>query len=525
MDEILRYEKVSISYNGIPRVKDVSFSLKKGQILGIVGESGSGKTTLIRAVMGLLGTGGVVSKGKIIFDNENLSALSANRLRQINGAKIGMVFQHAGAFFCPIRTIGDQLYESVLAHQKQSKKEFFIEAAALLERLGLKDAERMLSSYPMELSGGMQQRVGIASALLLHPALLLADEPTSALDVLLQKKVVEELCLAREELGVSIVIVSHNIGVIRSMADQILVMKDGECVEQGNAQNVLSQPQHPYTAKLLSAIPQIKNNTPVNFHDSKEIQIQVSHLTKQFGTQNGTAIAAVSDVSFSLKKKEALGLVGESGSGKSTIAKLLLGLTKPSAGDIRLNDQSIIGLRGRAKRQLYKELQMVFQTPTESFDPRQTIGAGVGEPLRNGGMRGKTLRAEVAKLLSLCGLPESYYGRYPHQLSGGECQRAAIARAIAVRPQLLVCDEATSSLDMTIQKEIMELFAYLRKELSLSFLFISHDLALVHQFCERVLVMYQGKIVEEGTCESIITNPKETYTKQLCSVIWTQNKH
>ena len=499
MESLLKLEHVTICYNGEPVVHDVDLELNKGEILGVVGESGSGKSTIIKAIMGLLGNEGMVTEGDIWYKGKNIVDMPEKELRRLLGPEIAMVFQDSGAALCPIRTVGDQIYESMREHERISRKECAERTVRMMAKIGLKDGERVLQSYPFELSGGMNQRVGICISMLQNPSLLLADEPTSALDVTIQKQVVEEMLLMRKEYGTAMIVVTHNISVVEKMADKVLVLKNGKVKRAYEFGTSFKTYRYRKWRQMMT--------------ENKNI-LEVHHLKKSF-TTGKKSFTAVEDVSFSLKTGEVLGIVGESGSGKSTVAKMITHLTEPTAGEIFLMERDITHAKGKNLREIYREMQMIFQTPAESFDPRCTLGDGIGESLRNMGISKKETRNRVEKLLLTCGLTPEYADRYPHQVSGGECQRAAIARALAVEPKVLICDEATSALDVTVQKHIMELLMKLKKENQLSFLFICHDLALVQMFCDRVIVMHDGHVEEEGTPEEIIENPKTEYTKRL----------
>ena len=509
MTEVIRYEHVDISYKGKRVVHDVSFSVEKGEILGIVGESGSGKSTLIKAAMGLLGRDGLVSRGDIWYKGMDLPDLKPGEMRKLCGPELGMIFQTAGSSFCPIRTVRAQLYEFMTEHKKIKADVFENQAEELLEKFGFEDPKRVLDSYPFELSGGMQQRVGIAVAMLLNPKILMADEPTSALDVTVQKQVIEEMLMVRKTFGTSILLVTHNMGVIRAMADKVLVLHEGEIMEYGVTEEVFEQPQSAYTKKLLAAVPKTSEVGKMS------VVLAAEHLTKTFVSQGRENYTAVDDVSFSVESGEKLGIIGESGSGKTTVVNMITRLLDASSGMIRLDGEDITSKKGKELKEVYKKMQMVFQTPTESFDPRRKLGDGIAESLINFGMRKKEAMVKAGQLLELCGLGKEYAERYPHEVSGGQCQRAAIARAIAIDPRLLILDEATSALDVTIQEEILELLNKLKTERNMTYLFICHDIALVQQFCDRVLVMHQGKIVEEGTPDEVIRNPKTEYTRRL----------
>ena len=426
-----------------------------------------------------------------------------------------MIFQDAGASLCPIRTIGDQIYESMRAHKKVSRNEAKDRAMELFEKLNFKDSQRVWDSYPFELSGGMNQRAGIAISMLMNPPILLADEPTSALDVSVQRQVVREMLKLRELFGTAIIIVTHDIGVVRAMADTVLVLKNGKTVEYGEAEKVLNHPQDPYTKKLLAAVPRLKRKEEI-----MNTLLEAEHLTKVFAQRGKEPFKAVDDVSFSLQAGETLGIVGESGSGKSTLAKMITRLTDITDGTLKFQGKDITKLKQSQLRDVYGNIQMVFQNPTGSFDPRRTLGDGIGESLRNRGMKKADIAIRVKELLEQCGLEEELAKRYPHEVSGGQCQRAAIARALAVEPKVLICDEATSALDVTIQKQIMELLEELKDTHGLSFIFICHNLALVQSFCDKVLVLYDGKVVESGKPDAIINEPKEAYTKKLVDAVF-----
>ena len=512
MGEILRYEHVDISYNGVKVIKDVSFTVDEGEILGIVGESGSGKSTLIKAAMGLLGETGLVTRGDIWYKSKNLPDLSKAELRKLNGPELGMIFQYAGSSFCPIRTVGAQLYESMAEHESVSKEEFSRRATELLEKIGFENARRILDSYPFELSGGMQQRVGIAVAMLLNPSVLLADEPTSALDVSVQKQVVEEMLLVRRTFGTSIDPQHRRHRRHGGQGPGHEKRRDGGVWRDAAGAEQPERGLHP-SAHVRRAQPEEVR--------TMEAVLKVENLTKVFTRKGQPDFTAVDHIGFELYPGECLGLIGESGSGKTTVVNMITRLLDSTEGRILLDGEDITRLSGKGLRKAYSEMQMVFQTPTDSFDPRCTLGDGIGESLRNSGMSRAETNQEVARLLIECGLTPEFAKRYPHQVSGGQCQRAAIARALAVKPKLLICDEATSSLDVTIQKEIIALLNELRSHhgSELSILFICHDIALVQQFCNRVLVLYKGKIVEQGVPDEVIRNPQDPYTKRLIDSI------
>ena len=373
----------------------------------------------------------------------------------------------------------------------------------------------MWDSYPFELSGGMNQRAGIAIAMLMNPPILFADEPTSALDVTVQRQVINEMLHLRELFGTSIIIVTHDLGVVKAMADTVLVLKDGKKLEYGKAEEVLER-----SAGCLHTEIIICGSGITEVSQYMSIILEAEHLTKIFRKKGSAPLKAVDDISFQLKEGETLGIVGESGSGKSTLAKLLTRLTDFTSGTLKYEGKDITMLKGRGLRELYGNMQMVFQDPVSSFDPRRTLGDGIGESLRNRGMKKEEIQKRVEEVLEQAGLDPRFAARYPHEVSGGQCQRAAIARALAVEPKILICDEATSALDVTIQKQIMELLQELKEQHGLSFIFICHNLALVQMFCDRVLVLYEGRIVESGTPDEIIQSPGEVYTKKLIESVF-----
>lgn len=687
----LSYENLSITYNGTETIHNVSFDLNRGKILGLLGESGSGKSTLIRVAMGVLDTDGRVSGGRIIYRPENrlddllagqeinLCTLPEKKFRQLRGARIGMIFQDAGASLCPIRTIGSQITESLSAHQRtgspvtkglfthrrigsqiterlsvhrrMDKKEAEEAALELFEKLNLQDPRKIWDSYPFELSGGMNQRVGIAMAMLMKPDILLADEPTSALDAVTAAQVIKELQEVHRLFGTSMILVTHDIAVMEKMADRIVVLQNGQIIESGRTSKILQHPEQPYTKRLIDSVPGliirkeagdpyagdspdlsdsdspdlsdsicgqndadqydnnwrfavrpdvhskhvnigqscgdsfcrvIRPNTDNSRHesdlgkrynpDADVALLRTEHLSKTFHGKSGRETEAVRDVTFTLHRGEILGILGESGSGKSTLARLITGLTAVDEGQIRLKDPDEISNRisakededcipakedgftenGRDKKSptenekdkkslfvvqdkgksvsYYKKIerkyvkkekrirekrkngkkegigriQMVFQNPANSFDPRRTLGHGIRESLMNRGISRREADKKAGELLVRCGLPAEYALRYPKEVSGGECQRAAIARALASEPDVLICDEATSSLDVTLQQQIVDLLKDLQAQQNLSVLFICHNLALAQMTCDRILVMHHGRIVEEAAPERVV---------------------
>ena len=544
MQELLRIDHLTAGYGGDAVIEDISIRLHTGEVLGIVGESGSGKSTLLKAIAQIRGLSTEIHAGTVSFDTKNLAVLSEGERRRLRGEEIAMVFQYAGASLNPTRQIGTQLIETMRAHTDLSREEIYARAAEVFGGMGFSDVRRILATYPFELSGGMAQRAAIALAVILRPQLLLADEPTSALDATIQLQVLDELRALKERTGTAILLITHNIGVVRHIADRVAVMCKGKIVEQGSVDEVLGNPQHPYTQELLAAVPKMsaathtdcdrrdhaeKNTAPIaspvttgegdrvsggrgaHFQDL----LRFDNVSMHFDDAAGR-VQAIDGISFSLAQRELLGIVGESGSGKSTVAKLLTGLHTPTGGNILLDGKDITHAGGKERRTLYTRIQMVFQDAVGSFNPRRTVGAMIGETIcRLCTPDERDTKRRVAELLTEVGLPTSYATRYPHEMSGGECQRAAIARAMAVHPEILVCDEATSALDVSVQAKIIALLLHLQREHGMSLLFISHDLPLVSSIADRVLIMQNGRIVEQGETSRVLREPSEDYTRNL----------
>ena len=539
MQELLRIDHLTAGYGGDAVIEDISLSLSAGEVLGIVGESGSGKSTLLRAIAQIRGLSTEIHAGTVSFDTKNLAVLSEGERRRLRGEEIAMVFQYAGASLNPTRQIGTQLVETMRAHTDFSREEIYARATEVFGGMGFTDPRRILATYPFELSGGMAQRAAIALAVILRPQLLLADEPTSALDATIQRQVLDELRALKERTGTAILFITHNIGVVRHIADRVAVMCKGKIVEQGSVNEVLGNPQHPYTQELLAAVPKMSaaTHTDCDHRDHAEDAVASPTLTGEADcvSSDGRSspllrfdnvsmhfddaagrVQAIDGISFSLAQRELLGIVGESGSGKSTVAKLLTGLHTPTGGKILLDGKDITHAGGKERRTLYTRIQMVFQDAVGSFNPRRTIGAMIGEMIcRLCIPDARTTAQRVGELLTEVGLPSSYANRYPHEMSGGECQRAAIARAMAVHPEILVCDEATSALDVSVQAKIISLLLHLQREHGMSLLFISHDLPLVSSIADRVLIMQNGRIVEQGNARDVLLHPSDAYTENL----------
>ena len=535
MRELLRIDHLTAGYGGDAVIEDIDLCLGAGEVLGIVGESGSGKSTLLKAIAQIRGLSTEIQAGTVSFSGQDITALSESQRRRLRGTEIAMVFQYAGASLNPARTLGAQLTETMRAHTDLAREEIRARAAKVFGGMGFSNIGRILSAYPFELSGGMAQRAAIALAVILRPQLLLADEPTSALDATIQLQVLDELRARKERTGMAILLITHNIGVVRHIADRVAVMCKGRIVEQGTVTEVLEDPQNDYTQSLLAAVPKMyaaahiacdrRHHAQDISHVGTDIAEHYDERTNDFLRFEDVSmcfddatgyIQAVSSISFTLGKRELLGIVGESGSGKSTVAKLLMGLHTATGGRILLDDRNITHVTGRERRALYTRIQMVFQDAPGSFNPRRTIGAMIGETIcRLCTPDERETEKRVAELLTEVELPPSYAARYPHEMSGGECQRAAIARAMAVHPEILVCDEATSALDVSVQAKIIALLLHLQQEHGMSLLFISHDLPLVSSIAGRVLIMRDGKIVEQGETRHVLAHPTSTYTKQL----------
>ena len=535
MQELLRIDHLTAGYGANAVIEDISISLHAGEVLGIVGESGSGKSTLLKAIAQIRGLSTEIHTGTVSFQTKNLAVLSEGERRRLRGEEIAMVFQYAGASLNPTRQIGTQLVETMRAHTDLSREEIYTRAAEVFGGMGFSDVRRILATYPFELSGGMAQRAAIALAVILRPQLLLADEPTSALDATIQLQVLDELRALKDRMGTAILLITHNIGVVRHIADRVAVMCKGRIVEQGNVAEVLGNPQHPYTRELLAAVPKMSaTHTDCDRMEHMHVTQDFSAITKEkkisddedtllrfdnvsmhFDDAAGR-VQAIDGISFSLGRRELLGIVGESGSGKSTVAKLLTGLHTATGGSILLNGRDITHTSGKERRALYTRMQMVFQDAPGSFNPRRSIGAMIGETIcRLCTPDERDTKRRVAELLAEVGLPDAYADRYPHEMSGGECQRAAIARAMAVHPDILVCDEATSALDVSVQAKIIALLLHLQREHDMSLLFISHDLPLVSSIADRVLIMQNGHIVEQGETNRVLREPSEDYTRNL----------
>ena len=505
---------------------DVSLSMKSGETLALVGESGSGKSVTALSILRLLeDSSHISSSGSILFEGEEITKLNKKELRAVRGNRIAMIFQEPMTSLNPVYSIGNQLIEPLLLHQKMSKKEAHVEAIRLLQRTGIEEAENRMRAFPHQLSGGQRQRVMIAMALACKPSLLIADEPTTALDVTIQAQILDLIKDLQQEFGMGLLIITHDLGMVRSIADRVCIMKDGKIVERGQTDAIFNTPQQDYTKHLMSSVPGEHHSPKKN----DAILIELSELSCVFSLNkswNGffkadkqkKCIRAVDNVNISIYRGTTLGLVGESGSGKSTLAFAILKLTK-SSGRIVFNGEDLQNLNNRQMRGLRKNMQIVFQDPFSSLSPRLTIGQIILEGMRVHGI-GKTRSEQnkkVADILTEVGLSPDMIDRFPHEFSGGQRQRIAIARSIILQPDFLVLDEPTSALDMTIQKQIIDLLKELQSRYGITYLFISHDLRVVRALADHVAVMQNGRIVESGVADKIFKTPKHDYTKRLFS--------
>jgi len=522
--ELLRVEglRLAVARTELEVVKNVSFSVAPGEIVGIVGESGSGKTLAARSIMALEPPAIRRTAGSIRFEGKDLARLSPGELRRLRGARIGMVFQEPMTSLNPSMLIGRQLDEGLALHRDTDAEERRALILDMLRRVGIKDPEGALDAYPHQFSGGMRQRIMLASVMLLQPALLIADEPTTALDAVVQRDVLELMVELTREHGTAVLMISHDLSMVARYTDRIIVMCKGEIVEQGNTQDLLRHPRHPYTQKLLAAMPRRlpKRDLPTSVQPIVEVRdLVVEYRGRQGFFRKEPGKRALHGVSLAIRPREVVALVGGSGSGKTTLGRAIAGLLDPAGGEIRF-----AGLPVRRASESWANYrlncQMVFQDPYSSLDPRMTIADIVREALRlvpEMGHREKVNR--VREILHDVGLDDTFAGRYPHELSGGQRQRVAIARALVRRPAFVIADEPVSALDVTVRAQVLDLFADLQHRHGFSCLFISHDLGVVEQISDRVIVMQDGQIVEEGDRDTIFDQPQNPYTVKLLSAI------
>jgi peptide/nickel transport system ATP-binding protein len=508
-------------------IDDLGFTLNAGETLCIAGESGSGKSVTALSLMGLLPKpGGRIIGGAALFQGRDLFKLSEPEMQEVRGDDIAMIFQEPMTSLNPVLSIGTQMIEGLRRHKGLDASKAEQRAIAVLESVRIPEARRRMKQYPHELSGGMRQRVMIAMAMSCDPKILIADEPTTALDVTIQAQILELMSDLQKKTGTAIILITHDMGVVAEMADRVIVMRHGRTVEQGSVKSVFAAPQADYTKALLAAVPKFGNGRNAPGQPPKpEPILSVRDLIVRFDVKGGLfhrtkqRVHAVEKISFDLAPGETLALVGESGCGKSTTARAIMHLS-PFTGSVRLAGQETAGAAGEALRAVRRDVQMIFQDPHASLDPRMSVGDLVGEPLVIHGLAtGKALTERVADLFQRVGLSPDHMARYPHEFSGGQRQRICIARALGLNPKIIIADECVSALDVSIQAQILELLKKLRAELGLSYLFISHDMAVVEQISHRVAVMYLGQIVETGPTKEVLGNPQHPYTKKLLAAV------
>ncbi len=503
-------------------VEQVSLTIAAGETLCVVGESGSGKSMIAHAVMGLLPKAVKPTSGTIRLGGRDLIALDEEAMQDLRGREVGMIFQEPMTSLNPVMRIEEQILEAFEAHgllDKAARKARVIE---LLTEVGLPDPPRLAKAYPHELSGGQRQRVMIAMALALEPKLLIADEPTTALDVTTQAQILKLIDNLRDKHGTAVLFITHDMGVVAEIADRIAVLEKGVLVEEGEADQVLARPRHPYTQKLLAAVPSLTPPERPALPDGAPV-LTVEGLSKVYRKRGFFGVArevhAADGISFMLKRGETLGIVGESGSGKSTVGRCCLRLIEPDGGRIALGDLVLSELSASDLRKQRKRIQMIFQDPFASLNPRQTVGRIISDGPVAHGMSRKEALAKARELLRMVGLPEQAIERYPHEFSGGQRQRVGIARALALEPDVLVADEAVSALDVSVQAQILRLIQDIQQRLGLAILFVTHDLRVAAQICDRIAVMQRGKIVETGLTAALFAAPQHTYTRQLLAAV------
>ena len=518
----------------IKAVENVNFTIPRKTVVGVVGESGSGKSVTARSIIKLLPetattSGAVYLSRRDGSDGLDVLSLSGEQLRDMRGSEAAMVFQEPNSVLNPVYTIGWQIEEGLRAHGLKDRKKLRAKAVDILNKVGIPDAETRVDYYPHQFSGGQKQRIVIAMALVLNPGLILADEPTTALDVTVQAEILDLLRLARDEFDASVLIITHNMGVIADIADQVVVMYRGHVVEQGTVEQVFYDPKNDYTKRLLGAVPRVGQKLVVRDSDGRVIErrfdwreqpvaVEAKGLTITYpGHLMQPDFKAVDGVDFTIHRSEVLGLVGESGSGNSTTGRAIAGLQKVSGGSLNVLGVEMNGVRERDFKPKRADIGFVFQDPGSSFNPLMTIAENVAEPLIVHRKYGSVAEARdyVGDLLEMVQVPRAYMNRFPHELSGGQRQRASLARGLALKPSLLIADEPTSALDVSVQAKVLELFKRLQAEIGFACLFITHDLAVVDMLADRVMVMHKGRIVEHGDADQIMRHPRNAYTQKL----------
>jgi peptide/nickel transport system ATP-binding protein len=528
MEPVVDIQNLDISFatdaEPVVAVRNLSLSVNAGEVLAIVGESGSGKSVTAKAILGLLPETATES-GIVLVGQNDVVRLSKSQLRAVRGVDVAMVFQEPSTALNPVYTVGWQIAEGLRAHGKYTRKQAKAKAIEILGKVGIPEPEERVNYYPHQFSGGQKQRAVIAMALVLEPDVIVADEPTTALDVTVQAEILDLLRRCRDEFGAAIILITHNMGVVADLADRVAVMYNGEVVEQAEVHDLFAHPKEDYTKRLLAAVPKLgtavaltRARAAARAPIEKAPVVAAQNLVIEYAGRLGRkGFRAVDDVSFVIHAGEVLGLVGESGSGKTTIGRAIGGLTRVSGGSLKVLGQEMNGVSERRFRPLRGDIGFVFQDPASSFNPLLTIAECVAEPLVVHGRSGDATaaRPRVDELLEAVQLPKSFGDRYPHELSGGQRQRASLARSLALEPTLLIADEPTSALDVSVQARVLELFSELQKEFGFAALFISHDLAVVDLLADRIAVLYQGKLVEEGTGAEVLVAPKHPYTQRL----------
>ncbi|CDG52249.1 MULTISPECIES: ABC transporter ATP-binding protein [Halomonadaceae] len=557
----LSVRSLGVNFGSNQVVKNLSFDVYPGKTTAIVGESGSGKSVTSLAIMRLVEyMNAEITSGSILFNRDangsqplDLTQLSDKAMRKIRGKEIAMIFQEPMTSLNPVYTIGDQITEVLVLHEKLTQDAARVEAVKLLKLVRLADAEALLKRYPHQLSGGMRQRVMIAMALACRPKVLVADEPTTALDVTIQAQILTIMRDLQQELGMAVIFITHDMGVVAEMADQVVVMRHGEKVEEGAVEEIFARPQHPYTQALLAAVPKLGSmqgealprmdplvvldgNVARTLGESRQQDtarideapvVEIENLVTRFDIRKGFfggvshRVHAVENVSFSIFPGETLALVGESGSGKSTIGRTIQQLQESTSGTIRFGGKAVADMSRAEKMRLRQEVQYIFQDPFASLDPRKTVGFSIAEPIRTHGLLhgAKAIRHRVNQLLERVGLSADQAERYPHEFSGGQRQRICIARALASKPKLIIADEALSALDVSIQAQIIHLLMELQQDEGLAYLFISHDMAVVEKMSHRVAVLHLGQVVELGERRAVFDSPQHSYTRKLLSAV------
>lgn len=525
MPPLMQVENLTVAFGSFIAVKGVSFQVMEGEILGIVGESGSGKSITCRALMGLL-PALATAEGSVQFRGRDLLGLGEDEWCSLRGSEIGMIFQNPASHLDPLRRIGRQIAAPMVRHLGLSRREGMRRAVSLLEDVGIRDPEKRARSYPHEFSGGMKQRAMIAAAIGCGPKLLIADEPTTALDVTVQARILKLLQELNRKRGLAVILISHDLAAIAAICTRIIVMRNGEIVEQGPADEIISRPKHAYTKLLIASQPGRASCTVDSPSQTVAPLLGIEKLSVSFATRHGPiggrgikdarSFLALDGIDMQIGAGETIGIVGESGSGKSTLARAIVRQNRPSAGVVRLDGQDVHALQGKDLTRFRQRVQMVFQNPYDSLNPRMSVREAVAEPLwRHGITDRRSAYLRVEELLEMVDLPSALRDRRPRQLSGGQCQRVGLAKALALRPQLLIADEITSALDVTTQAQILELLARLQREQELTLLYISHDLAVVNSICERVYVFKGGRIVESGPTQQVLNDPQHPYTQEL----------